>query len=305
MAFHIDTVNTAVESDDFNGGTNSNWTPFLSELGKAFTPANDVLEYTSGTGPDEDSTAWIYDTDALSYMQDWSVAVDISNFIDTSTLTNGQEAYCTLVAGSDDLQNLMLLENYIEQDFSEIFFGMDTNGVEDVLNVSIETTAQQMALKISFDAKRKLLTSAYSLGGAYIVVTNFSTADWGFANTDTFLTEISFGTETLAISLGEVHADNFRIYGETPISNDVSLIELEYLRSYEHPGSGTNDQANWYFVDITSSHRVDSISVLTAAGDYVVLPEGTRSLVTPSQLYTFFETGNPITMPWNPANDGN
>ncbi|NNJ70840.1 MAG: hypothetical protein HKP10_06070, partial [Kiritimatiellales bacterium] len=304
LAFHIDTVNTAVDYDDFSGGTNSSWISFLSEPGKQFTPTNDVLEFTSGTGPDGDSVAWIYDTDALSYTQDWSVAVDLANHIDPSTLTIGQELYFTLVVGSDDLSYLFLLENYMQELYSEIFLGVDTNGVEDVFNASAQISEEQLSLKVSFDADTKLLTGAYSFGGDYIVLTNFPTADWGFSDSDTFIAALSCGTDSLAISSGELYADNFRIYGETALSNDVSRIELEYLRSYEYPDSPSNEQNNWYLIDVLSSYRVDSISVLTAAGDYVVLPDGSPAADVNNLQETSFEAEEAISEPWDPANDG-
>ena len=299
LAFNIDTVNTAVESDDFSGGTNSMWIPFLSEVGKGFTPTNDVLEFFSDSSPDGDSTAWIYDTDALAYTQDWSVAVDIANFLDESSFTGGQEAYFTLVAGSDDLQNLMLLENYIEQDYREVFFGVDTNGVEDVLTLSVPTAEQQMALKISFDAKRELLTSAYSLGGDYTVITNFSTADWGFADSDTFLTALSFGSAGLAIAPGEVYADNFRIYDGRVLSNEVDIVELEFLHSY---GDGSIfTEINEIKVEADTSLRIISMDVTTSGGDQFNVPldwvDGATNFWDVDIVFPFAE-------PWNPANDG-
>jgi hypothetical protein len=299
LAFHINTVNTAVDYDDFSGGTNGAWIPFLSEPGKALTPTNDVLEYTSGLGPDADSTAWIYDTDSLTYTQDWSVAVDIANFVDESTLTGGQEAYFTLVVGSDDLQYLMLLENYIEQDFREVYFGVDTNGMEDVFTVSVPTAEQQMTLKISFDATREVLTSTYSFGGDYQKIADFSTADWGFADTDTFLAALSVGTAGLSIAPGELYADNFRIYEGGALSNDVGLVELEFLHSF---GDGSIFlESNWIEAEAGTSARVTSMDVLTSGGDAFNVP---LDWVDGGTNYWDVDVEFPFAEAWDPANDG-
>lgn len=304
LEFYINAENTAVDFDTFAGGTNSSWFPFFSEPGKGFLPTNNVLEFFSDSGPDLDSTAWIYETDALTYTQDWSVAVDIANFIDSSTLTNGQEVYFSLVVATDGLDDLVLIENYMEANYSELYTVADVNGVEEVLSASMQISEQQFALKISFDADTRILTTAYSFGGDYTVLTNISTVSWGLSDADTFLTALSCGSADLSVPAGEVYADNFRVYGEKPVSNNVSRIELEYLRGYEYPDSVENDQTNWTFIDILSSHRVNSIHVLTAAGDQAALTNSTRSLENPGQLKTFFEADDPITTPWDPANDG-
>ena len=300
VVFPIFAVTAAMDYDDFNGGTNSAWIPFLFETGKAFTATNDVLEFTSGSGPDGDSVAWIYDTDALTYTQDWAVAVDIANLIDASSLTSGQEVYFSLVVASDGLDDLILIENFMEASYSELFTTVDVNGVEDVLNASLPVTNQQFALKISFDADTKRLTSAYSFGGDYTVLTNASAVGWGLSDSDTFLAALSCGTANLPISSGELYADNFRIYGEPAISNEVSLIELEYNRDYEFPDTPTEGRDNWYKFDIAASPRVESVSVLSPAGDIAeVLIDGTEG----STNYWYFETTEPITTPWNAVND--
>ncbi len=301
LAFSIDTVNSAVSHDDFNGGTNSTWIPFLSEAGKAFTPTNDVLEFTSDAGPDVDSTAWIYDTDALTYTQDWSVAVDISNVFDSSALTNLQEIYFGLIVASDDFSNLFSIENYMGAFGNELFSGADSNGVEEVIEVSVPIPAGRASVKLSFDADTKLLTSAYSLGGDFTVLTNFTAGSWGYTDSDTFTVAIYCGTEEVAITPGQVYADNFRLYGEPAISNEVSLIELEYNRDYEFPDSGPGDRKNWYKIDLNTSHHVETVSLLTAAGDELqVVDNETDGAV----LEWYFDAIESLSTPWDPANDG-
>lgn len=300
LAFYINTVNSAVDYDDFDGGTNSSWVSFLTEPGKQFTPFNDVLEFTSGNGPDNDSVAWVYDTDALSYTQDWAVAVDIANFIDPAGLSGGQDAYFTLVIGSDDLQNLMLLENFIEESYNEVFVGVDSNGVESVVEYGVEIDQERVSLKVSFDAEREILTSAYSLGGNYIVLTNFSTKTWGISDSEEFLAALSFGSDNLAISSGEVYADNFRIYGEEVVSNHIEEIEISYLRVFNTPET-VDDDYNEYNIIATTDQRVQSVSFTLPDDQTIVINE----MVDDGEKRSFdFESTDPIEEPFDPVVDG-
>lgn len=300
LAFHIDTVSTAVASDDFTGGTNSSWVSFFSETGKGFSPTNDVLEFFSDSGPDGDSTAWIYETDALTYTQDWAVAVDISNLIDSSALSSGQEVYFSLVVASDGLNDLILIENYMESDYSELFTVVDENGVEEVLTASVQISEQQYALKISFDADTKILTTAYSFGGDYTMLTNISTVSWGLSDSDTFLTALSCGTANLPVAAGEVYADNFRIYDGGAISNHIELIDVEYIRGFETPGTDQDDY-NEYSVEIETDHRVISVEF--------ELPDGERIPITDVDEYGQileweFYVVDPISEPFDSTIDG-
>lgn len=312
LGFYINPVNSAVAYDDFNDNdVNTNlWEELLTEPGKNFSEDNGRLEFISGSGPDGDSVAWTYDTDSLTYTQDWSVAVDMANFIDSSTLANPQEIYFSLVVATAGLDDLILIENYMEPSYSELFTVVDVNGVEDVLNASVQITEQQFSLKISFDADTKRLTSAYSFGGDYTVLTNVSTAGWGLSDSDVFLAALSCGTESLTVTSGQVYADNFRIYDGKVLSNEVDMVELEFLHSYgdgpiSPPNSlfATNNflQDNFIKVWADTTHRVRDITFTTSSGFNATVSDrwdDGQALDWEVEIPLGFSTT------WNPADDG-
>ena len=299
LAFHIDTVNTAVESDDFNGGTNSAWISFLSEAGKGYTPTNDVLEFTSDAGPDVDSTAWIYDTAALSYTQDWSVAVDLANFMEPSSLSGSQELYFGIIAATEDLNYLFSVETFVDAFVKELFCGADSNGVEEVIEISVPLSTSRASVKISFDADTKLLTSSYSTGGDFMVITNFPASDWGMADTNEFITALYCGTDALAITSGTVFAENFRIHDGKVLSNEVESVDLEFLHSYGDGLIYLPD--NFVKAESDSSLRITSMDVTTASGwQFNVPSDGVENDTQ------FWDVEIPLgfSTSWDPADDG-
>jgi hypothetical protein len=299
LAFYINPVNTAVEYDDFDGGTNSSWFPFLFEAGKGFVATNDVLEFISDSSSDADSTAWIYDDAALSYTQDWSVAIDLANYIDQSALSNSQEVYIGFVTGSEDLNYLFSIETYMNPFVYEIFSGADSNGVEEVIEASAAINTNRVSVKISFDADTKLLTSAYSYGGDFSVLTNFSAAGWGLTGASNFLAAIYCGTDGLAVGPAEIYADNFRIREGRVLSNEVEIVELEFLHSYGDGAVFLPD--NFIKAESDSTHRIVSMDVTTSGGDEFNVP---LDWVEGDTRYWDTNISLGFSTSWDSANDG-
>jgi hypothetical protein len=303
--FSIEGVNTAVGYDDFNDDSmdTSKWSIAFppEEAVDTFSETNSRLGYTSlGTG--DTFVAWFWEDSELSYTQNWSIAVTFTDTVSPASFSGDEEIYSGILVMADgDLDNNISAEFVNSASGREAASFVTSGGVEDVVKLFDSVSSTTLAVKISFDADTKMLYTAYSTGGDYTMQTNYSAAGWGMTDASVFNPAIFSGNFETVITSGQVYADNFRVYGETPISNEVSLIELEYNRDYEFPDTPLAGRANWYKLDFQTSHRVKTISVRAAGGDNVTIVDNED---TATGLEWYFETTEPITTPWDPANDG-
>ncbi len=298
----IHTVNTASGSDDFNDNSfdTAKWSLLSFELGKFFTEANQRLEFQSNATPDGDSVVWGW-SNTLSYTQDWSVAVDIANLLDSGSMPTDGETYTGLgvfFGGFNRLASIELFKN----EFATTLYTMATNEVSGIGDdFEIPISAVRVSVKIGFDATRKVLYSAYSTGGDYTLLGQYPIQDWGMTASSVFNLGFFAGTHLTAVTQGDIYLDNFRIYG-TPaaFSNHIGYVELEYNRDYEFPDSTVGERGNWFKFDVTSSLFVDSVMIASPAGDVTNIP---IDEVLGGTNYWYIEYKEPFPTPWNPVND--
>lgn len=300
LGFYINASNTAVGFDDFNDNTidTNKWAELNADPGEAFTEVNNRLEYTSGGG-DDLSVAWLWDAGDLSYTQDWAIAVNVANLLDPGTVTNlNAETYYGIAVVNDGVSNIFSMEHVVSEFGRELITLVDTNDVE-VLEDFILLASTNVAMKISFDADTKLLQGAYSIGGDYVVTTNYSAALWGMTDSSVFTPAIYSGSDFVVVTNGQVYADNFRIYDGAVLSNEVDFVELEFLHSY---GDGSIfTEVNEIKVEADSSQRIISMDVTTSGGDQFNVPlDGTEGATNFWDVDIQF----PFSEPWDPANDG-
>lgn len=299
--FPIAAVNPTIVYDDFNDNSmNTNkWVPIFSG-GDTFAETNNRLEYTSaGTGDTFVARGALF---PLSYTQDWSIAIDVTDTIPTNAFGTGAETYFgLLVTPEGNISNNISAEFLNSANGREVATFASSSGVEVLDNIYDAVSSETVSLKISFDADTKLLHTAYSTGGDYAVQTSYDASSWGMTHSSYFLCAAFSGNSNAPISSGQVYADNFRIYDGKVLSNEVGIVELEYSRDYEFPDSNPAERKNLYRLDFETSHRVQTLSVLSAAGDEVDI---TDNEAIGTQLEWYFETTEPITTPWDPANDG-
>lgn len=301
--FPLAAVNPAVGYDDFNDNSmdTNHWVQIFEDVDSdTFAETNNRLEYTSA-GAGDTFVAWGA-FDILSYTQDWAVAIDVTDSIPSNAFEGDEETYFgILVAPEGDIANNVSAEFLNSSSGRGVGTFASLDGDDEVLtDVYNQVSVETVSLKISFDADTKLLHTAYSTGGDYVAQTNYAASSWGMTDSSIFLCAVFSGNTNTPVAAGQIFADNYRVYDTPAISNEVSLIELEYNRDYEFPGTPPEGRENWYRFDLEASSRVESVTVLSPAGDLAeVLLDGTQG----STNYWYFETTEPITTPWNPVND--
>jgi hypothetical protein len=301
--FTISAANSAVAFDDFNDNsidTNKWILTFPPAIAvDTFNEDSGRLNYVSqGTG--DTFIAWSWSASVLSYTQDWSVAVDIANTQPTNQYTGDKEVFFgILVAAEGDIDNNISAE-FINSSFGrEVATYASAGGAEVITNTFALVDTNTVSMKISFDADTKLLHTAYSTGADYILQTNYSALNWGMTASSVFNPTLFAGNTETAVTNGEAYADNFRIYDGRVLSNEVGLVDLEFLHSF---GDGSILlEGNWIGVEAGSSHRVISVDVLTSGGDAFNVP---LDSVDGGTNFWDVDVEFPFAQPWDPANDG-
>lgn len=304
VRFPVMPMNTAVGFDDFNdaGVTESQWSVLFppEEAVDTFTLMDHHLEYTSqGTG--DTFIAWGWAAGELSYTQDWSVAIDVTDTIPANAFMDDEETYFGLIVlGDGDLQNNYSAEFLNSQAGREVATYAEEGGNEVIDGVYISVAQETVTLKLSFDADTKIIYSAFSVGDDYVVQTNMSTAGWGMTDASVFNPAIYSGSYYFEVNPGEIFADNFRIYGEPAISNHIQRVELEYFRDFAFPGA-SYDQRNEGKVWLSTDDRVTSASFTIPAGEVVAF---TNVYSEGSSLSWDFEDITDIDEPFDTNLDG-
>jgi hypothetical protein len=303
VLFPIEAVVSAASYDDFedNSMDSNKWSIAFppEEAVDTFSEFNEHLEYTSvGTG--DTFVARFWDADELSYTQDWSIATTFSNAFSPSQFSGDEEIYSGILVMADgELDNNISVEFIISDFGREAATYVTDDGDEDALEASASVSGETLAVKISFDADSKELYTAYSTGGDYVVHTNYSAAGWGMTDSSVFNPAIFCGNFETEITNGQVYAENFRVYGENVLSNEVEFVDIEFLHSYGDGVVYLPD--NFIKVESDTSHRITSVEVTTSGGDYINVPFDGAEQET---VYWDLEEPLGFSTSWDAANDG-
>lgn len=303
LGFYINAVNTANGYDDFNDDSadTNKWALTFppEEAVDVFDEDLEQLNYLSaGTG--DTFVAWSWVESELSYTQDWAVAVNVGQLHDGDGFTGDEEVYLGLLVAADGN-----VDNNFSAEFINSSYGLEVatfgslNGDEVVTNAYALVETNTVSMKISFDAATKMLYTAYSIGEDFIIQTNYSAKNWGMTDTSVFNPVLFCGNEGVESTNGQVFADNFRIYDGLVLSNEVDLIDLEFLHSY---GDGSILlEGNWVKTAADTSHRVQSMEVTTSGGDAFSVPFDGEDGGT---IFWDIDIEFDFSELWNPANDG-
>jgi len=198
-------------TDDFNDNSMdaAKWSVLR---GDSLTETNNRLEFYGGSG--EVLSAWGWGLNTGSYVQDWTVSLDVVNSVDETTLSNQKISFGLIALNPITADNT----------FSVSLFALDDGGgsqqqrlIHTSINVNkqgvpdygVETTETSLRLQISFDASSKLLTSYYDAGGGMTVLTNFDAGSFGMADSDVFTISVFGEAGDVTPVSGEVYGDNF------------------------------------------------------------------------------------------------
>lgn len=210
-------------SDDFNDNTmdTAKWSSFLDD---SLHETNGRLEYYGGTG--EAGSAWVWELNTGSYVQDWTVALAVVNSVDETTLSD-QFITVGLIALNPETYDNTFSVGLSAGDYAggsgprrDIYTSVDVNQ-EWVLEQDVETIATSLQLQISFDASAKVLTSYYDSGSGLSAVTNFHVGSWSMTDSDVFTIAVYGESFDVTPVSGEVYADNF---GAVPEPGTLGLM---------------------------------------------------------------------------------
>ena len=198
-------------SDDFNDNIidPSKWTDLFRT---PLTETNGRLEYSGGSGDVVESLQW--QLNRGSYVQDWTVSLDVVNSVDISTMSNQEIGFGFLAFSPGPFENNFSIDLKAGDDaggsnrYRRISTQAENSNVQ-VLDHAADTTATSLRLQISFDASAKVFTSYYDSGGGLTALTNYNVSAWGMSDRDVFAIAVfGIGYDVTPAS-GEVFGDNF------------------------------------------------------------------------------------------------
>ena len=198
-------------SDDFNDNVRdpAEWSV---GLGDSLTETNTRLEYSGGSG--ETGSAWVWDLNKGSYVQNWAVSLDVVNSVDETTLSDQQIHFGLIALNPITADNTFSVGLSVVDDAEgsgpqrNIGTHVDVNH-EPVFEHYVDTIETSLQLQISFDASAKVLTSYYDIGSGLTVLTNYNVSSWGMTDSDVFTLAIYGDSFDVTPLSGEVHGDNF------------------------------------------------------------------------------------------------
>ena len=175
-------------------------------FGDGLNETNNRLELSGFGG------AWIWELNSGSYVQDWSMSIDVVNSGDATTLSNREVEYGFLALTTNDYSFSAQLVVGDDAGGSNPYRHIGTDAENDTGNVlahEMDTTATSLRLQISFDSSAKVFTSYYDSGGGLTALTNYNVSAWGMSDSDVFTIAV-FGIGTgVSPASGEVFGDNF------------------------------------------------------------------------------------------------
>ena len=198
-------------SDDFNDNAMDplKWSVFMGDL---LSETNSRLEYAGGSG--EVLGVWKWEKNSGSYIQDWSISLDVVNAVEESGLADQDVNYGFLVWNTSPNDNLFSVEFKVGDDaggthpFRYIETAAEKNNVN-VLDHQTPLSADAARLQISFDASAKVFSGSYDTGSGWALLTSINIAGWGLTDSDTFTAAVYSSSRNVTPGSGEVFGDNF------------------------------------------------------------------------------------------------
>jgi hypothetical protein len=205
-------------SDDFNDNVldPAKWSA-ASDAGASISEVNSRLEYAGGgAGYVGAHCVWIQNTG--SYVNDWSVLLNVMNAVDESSLSNQEVDYWIGIV-TPSLPGIFALEFSVgdDGDGSSPYRQIETtydDGDNEIFHHHVPTALDSARLQISFDASAKVFTSYYDSGGGMIALTNYDVSTWGMSDSDEFFAVVGGGATDASAVSGEVYGDNFEAIPE-------------------------------------------------------------------------------------------
>lgn len=252
--FPIVGTNLAVIADDFSDEsvTTNAWNVLDSEEGASFEVVDGRLEFTAASS-NTASVAWRMDGTSLSSTQDWSVAINVSDY---SELSGNQETFAGIAVLPE---NNAGADAWFSIEFQQDSFGArisSDGGVEEpeveALEFELaleeedyepEVDQDEVILKIFYDADEKSLYGSYSIGGAYDAVHRLDAEIFGLSDSSGFIPAIF--AESKGITNAVISFDQFRVHDveEQVLSNFVEQVEINYLLDYGSDRSAIDDES--------------------------------------------------------------
>lgn len=199
-------------TDDFNDNTMdpAKWS-VLGFAGSSFSEANSHLENLGGPG--DTGGAWEWTPNHGSYVDDWSISIDVVNSLDETSLSDQRIGFGLVVWDESPFINNFSHSLSVGDDaggsnpWRRIKTDAEESGVQ-VFNQQTAVSEQSVYLQISFDASAKILTSSFDIGSGLTTLTNYNIAGWGMTDSDVFTVAV-YGSGVDVSSSGQAYGDNF------------------------------------------------------------------------------------------------
>lgn len=222
----------APTGDDFNDNDvdPERWGEDFVEGNGVLTETGGHLQFTVGTGTDQDYVSRPWTASMLPYDQDWEVQIDIANFSEP-TQDDEVNSYGMSIFDWNDFGNEVFGELYASSIgggparygfYGELYDEGDFIEFVDTEDLGVATGA----VRIAFDAGTKVLHLFYDIdpgnGYTWIEYGAFSVdgdggvdgnADWGLTGADFFTVEVYGYSSQMTIGSNEIYGDNFEITG--------------------------------------------------------------------------------------------
>ena len=214
-------------SDDFNDNSKdaTKWAADIAE-GGVLTETNSRIEYTAPTGSDERFIFRPWNLNKASYDTDWEVTMDVRN---TLNLTSGAPKEATMnllvyptgtppTADEPKALSVGLFADFESNSFKGFSLYSDDADEEELA----ETPTTSGAVRLQFNSRTKVIHAYYDADGVtngYVwtplgsMGVNGSgggmNGNWGMTGSATFEVTICGSSEGIAVTSGQVTADNF------------------------------------------------------------------------------------------------
>ncbi len=213
-------------TDDFNDNSMDSDKWFAASSG--LTETGGRLEYSKGTG----FASWGWDQNEGSYLQDWSVEIDVYSALSPSGWTDQAVMFGLDLQGPNPPADRFELWFEIGNetgfgDYRSVFAQAGNDGDSEVEFAMGSNNSVKLGL--SFNAATKLVSAAYDIGSGYVGLTTFDASDWNWtAELDTFSLYVN-GSSDVSISSGDIYGDNFAAVPEPATALLMGITGLGLL----------------------------------------------------------------------------
>ncbi len=252
-------------SDDFNDNSRDTGKWVIAEPN--LTETNGRLELTTTGSGDEDGI-WIWIANEGTQYESWTATIDAYN-TSAPTLSNQLCAVGIFVVNSADDADVFGIMLVAQEYGRGIGGGWDVDGVDHF--DGIYTGSSSANLRINYDAATAELSCLYNTGSGFTVLTNFPVSGWSMESTNTFRLAISEWTEnSVAVSSGQVYADNFMASSVTDISNHLEFAALDLIRQFGDPTDSEDDIYEFQF-DADTDSSVTNMFLITPDSEVIAI----------------------------------